>query len=730
VSLRARLTLYFVIIVVLPVTAVTAYGWQAVARSTQRQIRSELQLARNSAAVAFDARLERAHGAVAALARDPGLLQALAAGDRRQVQAVLRRQRVTDLLLAVTDADGRVLGRAGNTTPGFLPGVQRAPLGMLLPAEPKGVRSWPMLQRHRADLRQRGCTPATSRRCLLGTVTAGIWMDSQELQSLARGALDADLTLAVGDAPVASTIGRLTAADRVPAANGIRRGKLAGRQVVMSTEPLTSEVGEQARLLVSIPATPTTAGIDSRLLAIVLLGLVVVCLVATLLGSVLARLVSRPLGELAAQARAIARGDFASTPSGARSRGELGDLDLPPSVLRSRGELGELARAFERMRVELGEYLSALRSSRDELARSMNRLGETLSSTHDLPKLLAVVLEAAVQARRARAGSLLLLTPDRTALVREATFGLHQREPAERIPVGQGVAGTVAATGRAMILASPAGNGGPEPAATSQVSVPLLVQGRVLGVLSLYDREDGEPFTLGDAEGLTAFAVQAAVAIENVQLHAEAERLSVTDPLTGAWNYRYFKRRYEQEIERSRRFGRVLALLMLDIDHFKSVNDRFGHQRGDEVLVELARRVTGSVRDIDTFARYGGEEFVLILPETNLEGGLAVAEKLRLATHRTPFCGEGKDGVPLSVSIGVACFPEHATSPEELLRAADEALYEAKLQGRDRVVTAGPRLLPLTARPGQPPPRPGQGDGGQGRVRSASEQRISGESPS
>jgi hypothetical protein len=187
VSLRARLTLYFVTIVVLPVTAVTAYGWQAVARSTQRQIRSELQLARNSAAVAFDARLERAHGAVATLARDPGLLQALAAGNRRGVQAALGRQHVTDLLLAVTDADGRVLGRAGNTTPGFLPGVQRAPLGVLLPPEPNGVRSWPMLQRRSADLRQRGCAPAASRRCLLGRVTAGIWIDSQELQSLARG---------------------------------------------------------------------------------------------------------------------------------------------------------------------------------------------------------------------------------------------------------------------------------------------------------------------------------------------------------------------------------------------------------------------------------------------------------------------------------------------------------------------------------------------------------------
>jgi two-component system, cell cycle response regulator len=117
--------------------------------------------------------------------------------------------------------------------------------------------------------------------------------------------------------------------------------------------------------------------------------------------------------------------------------------------------------------------------------------------------------------------------------------------------------------------------------------------------------------------------------------------------------------------------------------------------------VEVANRVTGSVRDIDTFARYGGEEFVLILPETNLEGGLAVAEKLRLATHLTPFRGDGDGRVRLTVSIGVACFPEHATSPEELLRAADEALYEAKLQGRDRVVTAGPRLLPLNTRPGQ-----------------------------
>ena len=356
-SLQARLTLFFIVIVVVPVTAVTAYGWSAVARTAQRQVRSELELARASTQVAFENRLERARDAVVALARDRDLPRAMAARDTRQVQAVLHRHSAADLLLAVTAPDARVLGRGGHTGPAFLPGTRQAPLGMLLPREPGKVVSWPMLQRHSADLRARGCR-GPLRRCLLGTVTAGVWLDNQELQRLARATPDADLTLVIGDVPVASTIGRLTADDRVPAANGIRRGQLAGRQVVVSTEPLTSEVGEQARLLISIPATPTTAGIDSRLLAIVLLGLVVVCLVATLLGSVLARLVSRPLGELAEQARAIARGDFASPRRGSAPAARVGGAgprlrahagragrvpDRPPLQPRRAGPLHEPA---------------------------------------------------------------------------------------------------------------------------------------------------------------------------------------------------------------------------------------------------------------------------------------------------------------------------------------------------------------------------------------------------
>jgi hypothetical protein len=152
--------LFFIVIVVVPVTAVTAYGWSAVARTTQRQVRSELELARAPAQVAVDDRLRRARDAVIDLARDPDLLRAMAAGDAGQVRAVLRRQGPSDLLLAVTAPDARVLGRGGHTSPGFLPGTRRAPLGMLLPASP-------------ARSSAGRCSGATAPTCAPGTAGAG-----------------------------------------------------------------------------------------------------------------------------------------------------------------------------------------------------------------------------------------------------------------------------------------------------------------------------------------------------------------------------------------------------------------------------------------------------------------------------------------------------------------------------------------------------------------------------
>jgi diguanylate cyclase (GGDEF)-like protein len=209
-----------------------------------------------------------------------------------------------------------------------------------------------------------------------------------------------------------------------------------------------------------------------------------------------------------------------------------------------------------------------------------------------------------------------------------------------------------------------------------------------MGVLALYGRSLPDPFEDDDLDTLGSFAAQASVAIENVLLHQEAQRLSITDGLTGVWNRRYLSLTLAKEIERAQRFERPLSVLMVDIDHFKDVNDAYGHLRGDEVLVELSRRMLSRIRgEIDTLARFGGEEFVIVLPETPREGARVVANKLRRAVRTKAFISDGGPEVRVTVSIGVAVFPEDGSSVEELLQAADVAMYKAKRRGRDRVET-------------------------------------------
>jgi diguanylate cyclase (GGDEF)-like protein len=182
------------------------------------------------------------------------------------------------------------------------------------------------------------------------------------------------------------------------------------------------------------------------------------------------------------------------------------------------------------------------------------------------------------------------------------------------------------------------------------------------------------------------------VAVENVLLHKEAQRLSITDGLTGVWNRRYLQLTLTKEIERAQRFDRPLSVLMMDIDHFKLVNDAHGHQVGDEVLVELTRRTMSTIRgQIDALARYGGEEFVVVLPETPREGARIVADKILSVIRHRPFGEDGEAAVPLTVSIGVAAFPEDGSTADELVRAADLAMYRAKEAGRNRVETAPSR---------------------------------------
>jgi two-component system, cell cycle response regulator len=164
--------------------------------------------------------------------------------------------------------------------------------------------------------------------------------------------------------------------------------------------------------------------------------------------------------------------------------------------------------------------------------------------------------------------------------------------------------------------------------------------------------------------------------------------LALTDPLTGLYNRRYLGAHLDGMMNRADDNGKGPALLLFDIDRFKQVNDTYGHLAGDEVLCEIASRTLHDVRSFDLVARYGGEEFLVVMPETNLQVALVVAERLRLSIAERPFAVSGASAsIPITVSVGIATMLSMNDSPTELLRRADEALYAAKNNGRNRVLS-------------------------------------------
>jgi diguanylate cyclase (GGDEF)-like protein len=396
-------------------------------------------------------------------------------------------------------------------------------------------------------------------------------------------------------------------------------------------------------------------------------------LLSILLSILLARGFTAPLSNLIAGAKEISAGDFSH--------------QIVPS---SDDEIGDLTQTFDEMRLNLRSTKADLDYRIMQLS-TLYEVGKAISSVLDFKKLQHIILETVVKVIKAEKGSLMLVDDTEKILTIGVAVGLSEEVARDtRLEIGKSVAGWVVDTRQPLFIKNVETDQAflaikkKNVRAGTLMCAPLMAKEKLLGALNV-SRPEPDSFSDKDFELFINLANQAAIAIENARLY----RYAVTDEMTRLYNHRYFQQRLDEELLRADRYDNHVSLLILDVDHFKKFNDTYGHPEGDRVLKTVARLIEKSVREVDISARYGGEEFVVICPEKNGEGSLVPAERIRSAVENFDFRIDGKP-VPITVSLGVACYPDQARSKAELIQKADYALYFSKESGRNRATLYNP----------------------------------------
>jgi diguanylate cyclase (GGDEF)-like protein len=623
VSFRNRLALFFVLIVIVPMLAVTFLLFRLIAQSENGKSNAAIAAQHDVAKRLFGEQRDFAQDVIKTkIASDRVFTSSLERGERnraaKRARQLVKFQHIERIVLVRGD---QVILQAGDRS-AIAPAIRQI---------------------------------QSSRKRSLGVLQVSV-IDAKTYARAVKRITGLDTVVRDGKRVVASTLPALGTRDLPVDGDEVSVG---GRDYrVVSFRDPSPFSGQALRVSTLRAIGATSARIrDGRLTAAaILLGFFLIAIACAVLVS---RTLQQQIAAFLAAARRLASGDFSAK---------------VPTV--GRDEFAELGEEFNKMSAELESRLVQLGQERKRMQDSMLRLGEAVASGLDRDALLELVVRTAVDGVGADAGRAIVRGPDGVTL-----------QERSRVGVMNGLESAVESVESQALR-----DGDPRETsvgATNAIAHPLRGTGggNVVGVVSI--GRSGKPFSPSDRELFRYLAGQAARSIENVQLHETATRESITDDLTGLSNRRAFDDALSGEMERSRRYGAGLGLVLLDLDNFKSVNDTYGHQQGDLVLREVARVLRETSREIDHPARYGGEELAVVVPGTDLEGTFNLAERVRerIEALRIPRV-DGQGVMSVTASFGVAAVPPAGADERALLAAADAALYEAKRTGKNKSVRA------------------------------------------
>ncbi len=371
----------------------------------------------------------------------------------------------------------------------------------------------------------------------------------------------------------------------------------------------------------------------------------------------------------------------------------IGILRKPYTYSNLKGMIGKALKRRE-------QYLSNQQTveSLKRKIKEMETLNEIVRAINSslLPKeILKIVMEKTADFVNAEGWSILLLDREKEELVFEAAAGeAGQKLIGIRLKINQGVAGWVARTGRSLIVADvskdPRFYDGVDKrtkfTTKSILCVPMKSRDKIIGVVEVVNKIGGEPFTKDDLEIFENLVQHITIALRNAQIYRKMEETSLTDDLTKLFNTRYCNQILDELVKERLSTQGKISLIFFDVDFFKLVDDNYGHLVGSETLRLIGERAKSVIRDKDIAVRYGGDEYIIVLPDTDKPTAAIIAERIRKVIEEKPFPAQDGRTFNVTVTLGVATFPEDARTRDDLIGRADKAMYQGKMTGRNKVV--------------------------------------------